>query len=461
MSPLSTNNLSISVRESRPTRNRPIVYLVTAVAAMSGLLFGFDIAVINGALIFLRQEFALTDIGTEVAASALLCGCIFGACIAGWLSDRYGRRKTLSVSAVLFAASAIAAALPRTIVEFDTARILGGVAVGIASMLAPLYIGEISPTHIRGRLVTFNQLAIVMGILLAYTINWYLSFLGQNGWRWMFAIASIPSIALFFGLRFAPESPRWLVEQGRRSEARKILLVIEDETVTDLVLAEIEAKAIAGPAPISTLRSRNMRRPLVVAIGLATLQQLVGINAVLFYGSVIFKETIFPEGASSALAANITLGIINLLFTLFSMAIIDRVGRRILLASSAGLMALSHFMLAWSFRVPQSHVVLILTSMLLYVAAFAYGMGPGVWVLLAEIFPTRLRGRAMSIANVSLWSASLVLTSTFLTITKHSGVSAAFLLYGVICVLTVSFVLLLVPETSKLSLEQIEDLWKK
>jgi len=435
-------------------------YLIAAIAAISGLLFGFDIAVINGALIFIRQQFALSEVGTEVATSALLFGCIGGACLAGWLSDRFGRKRVLSSAALLFGASAIAAALPKNILEFEIARIAGGVAVGIASMLAPLYIAEAAPTRLRGRLVASNQLAIVIGILLAYAINWRLSFAGANGWRWMFAIAAIPSVALFAGLFFVPESPRWLVEQGRIDEARDVLAAIEGPADAERVLREVEVSALAGAAPIRDLFRKQMRRPLVVAVGLAILQQLVGINTVLFYGSVIFQQTIFPNSASSALAANITLGGVNLIATLLSMAVIDRMGRRPLLLWSAGLMALCHFTMAWAFRAPQAHVSAVLGAMLLCVAAFAFGLGPGVWVLMAEIFPTRLRGRAMSIANVALWSASLLLTGTFLTIAKHYGISGAFVVYGGICVFTVVFIAALAPETSGLSLEQIEQLWE-
>ncbi len=268
------------------------VYLVSIVAATSGLLFGFDIAVINGAIIFLREQFRLSEGQTEFAASALLVGCVFGASLAGMLSDRFGRRKVLIFSAVMFAASSIGAAIPRDLNEFVVARFAGGLAIGVASVLAPLYIAEVSPARIRGRLVSLNQMTIVSGILLAYLINWSLSFLGPTSWRWMFAVAALPSFAFFLALFFVPESPRWLVEKGSEDEARSVLTKVGGRAEADLAMREIKEVIAEESGTLRELFEPRFRKPLIIAIALAILQQVTGINTVLFYGSIIFKEQV-------------------------------------------------------------------------------------------------------------------------------------------------------------------------
>jgi sugar porter (SP) family MFS transporter len=432
--------------------------MVCAIAALSGLLFGFDIAVINGALVFLRDQFHLSDFATEVAASSLLAGCIFGAAIAGWLSDRYGRRSVLAASALLFALSSIGAALPRNFVQFGAARFMGGIAIGIASMLAPLYMAEVSPARIRGRLVSLNQMAIVTGILLAYLVNWSLSFHGSSGWRWMFAIAVIPSLGLFIGLFFVPESPRWLVEQGSASNALDILKRIEGDNA-DAQLAAIEKSVLEEAGTFSDLLAPRLRRPLFLAVALAILQQITGINTVLFYGSIIWERQLGGTSHSSAIGANVTIGIINFLATLIALWLIDRSGRKPLLMFSSGCMAICQLLLGIAFLFSSPSAVLVLGCMLLCVAVFAVGLGPGVWVLMAELFPTRVRGRAMSIANTSLWIASFVLTATFLSLAHAITITGAFGLYSAMCVLTFFLVWKLTPETKGRSLEEIEQLW--
>ena len=251
------------------------IYLVSIVAATSGLLFGFDIAVINGALIFLRQQFALTEFQTEVAASSLLLGCVAGASIAGWLSDRFGRRRILILSALLFGLSSLGAALPRNLAEFVVARFIGGVAIGVASVLAPLYIAEVSPPRIRGRLVSLNQMAITTGILLAYLVNWGLSTVGPSGWRWMFATAAVPSAAFFVALFFVPESPRWLTEFGRRAEALAILTRVSGEQQALRECAEIETSIAEERGELSELLAPGLRTALIIAVDIIQLGSLI------------------------------------------------------------------------------------------------------------------------------------------------------------------------------------------
>jgi SP family arabinose:H+ symporter-like MFS transporter len=435
-------------------------YLVSIVAAISGLLFGFDIAVINGAIIFLRQQFGLTEVQTEVAASSLLVGCVFGATVAGWLSDRFGRRRILIACALLFAASAFGAALPRNLNEFLVARFLGGVAVGAASLLAPLYIAEVSPPRIRGRLVALNQMTIVTGILLAYTVNWGLSFLGPSSWRWMFAAAAVPAIAFFFALFFVPESPRWLVETGRETTALGILSRVSGAARAREEVTEIRV-AIAGESgTLAESFQPGMRRALLIGVALAILQQITGINTVLFYGSIIFKEHVGGQSESAAIGANVVIGVINFLATIVALWIIDRTGRRPLLMLSSGMMALCQIALGAAFLIQPPPAMLVLAIMVVCAASFAVGLGPGVWVVMAEIFPTRVRGRAMSVATVSLWVACVALTMTFLSLAQAITISGAFWLYAFWCLVMYAIVWRLTPETKGRTLEEIEKLWR-
>lgn len=434
--------------------------LASLAAATSGLLFGFDIAVINGAIIFLRQQFHLTEVQTELAASSLLIGCIFGAGAGGWSSDRFGRRRILMLSALLFAASAVGAALPRTLAEFMAARFVGGLAIGVASLLAPLYIAELAPARNRGRLVALNQMAIVSGILLAYFVNWGLSLTGPGSWRWMFASAAVPSAVFFVALLFVPESPRWLTEMGRDAEALRVLTKVNGRAVAATVIEDIKAAISAEAGTLSELLQPGLRRALLLAVTLAILQQITGINTVLFYGSVIFKEQVGGQSNSAAIGANVIVGLVNFLATIVALWVIDRLGRRSLLMISSAVMALCQIALGAAFLMHPPPAGLVLGIMLACVAAFAVGLGPGTWVLLSEIFPTRVRGRAMSIATVALWVACFALTMTFLTLVKLLTPTGAFCLYGAMCALTFSIVWRQLPETKGRTLEEIESFWK-
>jgi SP family arabinose:H+ symporter-like MFS transporter len=437
------------------------VYLAAAVAATAGLLFGFDIAVINGALIFLQAQFHLSDVQTEIATSSLLFGCIFGASIAGWLTDRWGRRRVLMFTGLGFALSALGAAIPQTLSQFVAARFIGGLAIGAGSVLAPLYIAEVAPAAKRGRLVSLNQMAIVTGILIAYVVNWGFSFLGPNSWRWMFATAAIPSLALFIALFFVPESPRWLVEKGRSSEALTVLSRINGSAVAERELKSIEHAVADETGTLAELFGPAFRRPLCIAVSLAILQQVTGMNTVLFYGALIFRQHVGNQTAGTAIFANVIIGLVNAMATVVALWLIDRVGRRPLLMFSAGVMACSQAGLGIAFLSRDPSAAVVLTMMLCCVAAFAVGLGPGVWVLIAEVFPTRIRGRAMSIATMCLWGASTLLTMTFLTLTHALSPTGAFLIYAGFCVVTFAIVWLLLPETKGRTLEEIERSWLK
>lgn len=455
-------NLSkTSAQTARAVGNTAYVYLAAIVAATSGLLFGFDIAVINGAILFLRSELHLDDVQTEFAVSALLFGCIFGASFAGWLSDRLGRRRVLMMSAALFALSALGAAIPITLTEFVAARLAGGLAIGAASVLAPLYIAEVAPAKIRGRLVAMNQMAIVSGILLAYLANWLLAFTGPSSWRWMFAVAVVPSAAFLVGLFFVPESPRWLVENDRDDEAHTVLSRINGPVIAAAELDDIKQAVAEESGALAELFRKGLRRPFFIAISLAILQQITGINTVLFYGSIIFKDQVHSASSSSAMFANVIVGLVNFGATIVALGTIDKLGRRPLLMLSSGAMAVCEVGLAVAFLGHPPSATFVLAMMLLCVAAFAIGLGPGVWVLIAEIFPTRIRGRAMSIATVWLWIACTVLTMTFLSLANAVTPTGAFLIYAAMCLVTFLIVWFAVPETRGKSLEQIERLWSK
>ena len=437
------------------------VLLASLVAATSGLLFGFDIAVINGAILFLREQFQLSEVQTELAASSLLAGCILGASVGGWFSNRFGRRRILMLSALLFALSSAGAALPRNLSEFMAARFADGVAIGMASLLAPLYIAEIAPARNRGRLVSMNQMAIVTGILLAYFINWSLSYLGPSAWRWMFATAIVPSAVFLTALFFVPESPRWLAEMGRERGALVVLSRVNGHTTAVGLLEEIQAAIREEAGSLAELFQPGLRRATALAVALAILQQITGINTVLFYGSVIFKEQVGGQSDTAAIGYNVAVGLVNFLATIVALAVIDRLGRRPLLMISASVMAACQAALGAAFLLQSPPALLVLAIMLVCVAAFAVGLGPGTWVLLAEIFPNRVRGRAMSIATVALWSACFALTMTFLTLVRWLTASGAFWLYGAMCVAEFLIIWRWLPETRGKTLEQIERFWKQ
>jgi sugar porter (SP) family MFS transporter len=435
--------------------SRRSAYLPAMVAAIGGLLFGFDTAVINGAIVFIRQQFGLSDTQTEIAASSLLLGCVVGASVAAVTSDRFGRKRVLLAAAALFALSSIGAALPRDLTEFAGARLLGGVAIGIASTLSPLYIAEISPAQQRGLLVCLNQLAIVAGILLSYSVNYLLTGAGPANWRWMFASAAVPSIAFLFTLLFIPESPRWLVQKGRVQEAEHFLV---QSVGPQAAAAEIDAIRDAIAEERGELLDPTFRKPLVVAIVIALASQFTGINTIIYYGSIVFLEHVPHQTASTALWANVIIGAINFVATIAGMLLIDRSGRKRLLSSAFGGMALSLVGVSAAIRF-QAPAIVVLIFILTYVACFAVGVGTGTWVLMAEICPTRVRGRAMALATVCLWCGTLLVTLTFLSLVNLFTAAGVFLLYAVISIGAFLFVWRGVPETKGKTLEEIGRYW--
>lgn len=440
------------------------VAALSLVAALGGLLFGYDTAVISGAIGFMEVKFELGVMMKGWAASSALVGCIFGAMFAGVLSDKFGRKKTMILSAIFFFVSAVWSGIPFGIFDFVLARILGGLGVGAASMLSPMYIAEIAPAKIRGLLVSVNQFAIVSGMLVVYFVNALIAGAGGEawnidyGWRWMFISEALPAALFFVMLLLVPESPRWLTEAGRTQEALNILTRVGGAEHAQAEFQEIRTAIAAESASLSQLFRPGMRMALFIGIGLAVLQQITGINTILYYAPEIFKSAGLTS--TSAISDTVIVGAVNLVFTLVAIAVVDKLGRKpLLLIASAG-MGLSLFLLGWAFRLEQFQGRWVLMYVLTYVASFAVAMGPVVWVVISEIFPTKIRGRAMSVAVVCLW-ISCYLVSQFFLYMLETLKGTAFWVYAAICAAAFIFVAAAVPETKGKTLEQIEKFWKR
>jgi sugar porter (SP) family MFS transporter len=444
------------------------IWSISIVATLGGLLFGYDTAVISGAIGFLRTHFQLDTVQMGWAASSALVGCIAGAAAAGTLSDRFGRKTMLVASAVLFAVSGIGCALPRTIFEFNVFRIIGGIGVGFASMLSPLYIAEVAPARMRGRLVSVNQFAIVTGMLVVYFVNYFIALQGnakwniEVGWRWMLGSESIPAFIFLAGLFSVPESPRWLVKQNRREEAFRILSRVDGQQSATQELTRLDALLKQERGTLAELFRPGLRGVLVLGIALAVLQQVTGINVFLYYGPEIFKS--LGNETNAALLQTVIVGAVNLTFTIAAILVVDRLGRKPLMILGSTGMGISLTFLGLAAYLQKTELW-VLTFMLTYIASFAIAIGPVTWVLLSEIFPTKVRGRAMAIATLLLWLANYIVSQTFplldespfLVATFHHGF--AFWLYAAMCVVLIVVVWRWVPETKGKSLEEIEQEW--
>jgi sugar porter (SP) family MFS transporter len=440
------------------------VYRVVLVATVGGLLFGYDTGVISGCIGFLVDKFELSAAAQGWAASSALIGCIFGAAMAGTLSDRFGRRRIMMLAALLFTISAIGSALPRNLTELVIARMIGGLGVGMASLLSPLYISELSPARIRGRLVSLNQLAIVIGFLVVYFANAFIQQLGDEawnieyGWRWMFGSETLPAGLFVLLLFFVPESPRWLTKQGREKDAMNVLRRVSGDFKAREQMREIRQAIALEGGSIFQLFAPGLRIALLIAVVLAVLQQITGINAILYYAPEIFKQA--GAGQNSAFIQTVAVGAVNCGFTLVAIFTVDKLGRKALLIFGSGGMGLFLFMLAFAFN-SGSAGSWVLVCILGYIACFAMSMGPVVWVVISEIFPTRIRGRAMAVGTVFLWCACYLVSQTFPMLNEGLGAAGTFAIYGVMCVAMVIFTAVFVPETREKTLEEIEAYWRR
>ncbi len=444
------------------------VLLVTLVAALGGLLFGYDTAVIAGAIGFLQTHFDLDPTMKGWAAACALLGCVAGVSFAGVFSDKFGRKKTLVLAGLLFLVSSFGTALPKEFTVFVIFRIFAGVGVGVASMASPMYIAEITPARIRGRMVSVNQFAIVTGMLVIYFVNYFIALQGDEawnvstGWRWMFASGVLPSALFLVLLTLVPESPRWLVEHGKKERAGAILTKVGGSTFASAELLSIEEALAQEPASLSQLFEPGLRRVLVIGVALAILQQVTGINVFLYYGPEIFKQ--LGSGVETALLQTVVVGAVNLSFTIIAIWMVDRLGRKPLMIIGASGMGLSLIAIGLAAQY-QAISLWVLLFMLSYIACFALSVGPVTWVLLTEIFPTKIRGRAMSIATFCLWSANFAVSQTFPMMDESPWLLSRFnhgfpfYIYAAFCLALVLTIWKAVPETKGRSLEEIERFW--
>jgi sugar porter (SP) family MFS transporter len=448
------------------------VWVISTAAALGGLLFGYDWVVIGGAKPFYETYFRLNSqelIGW--ANSCALIGCLIGSIVSGIVSDRFGRKKLLIVSALLFALSSVLTGWAWFFSSFITWRILGGVAIGIASNVSPTYIAEVSPAMWRGRLVSLNQLTIVIGILCAQIVNWLIaqqvpagasaeqirtSWNGQFGWRWMFTAVAVPSLIFLFSSLFIPESPRWLVKNRKREQARATLVKIGDQRYADDALTEIEA-ALAAESKHSLRRNELLSPPVLRILGigvfLAVLQQWSGINVIFNYAEEVYRNAGY--GISGVMFNIVITGAINLVFTLVALGFVDRFGRRPLMLFGCAGIGISHLLIGLAYRARLGGLPLLIFT-LAAIGCYAMSLAPVTWVLISEIFPNRIRGAAVSVAVSALWIASFILTFTFPVILQAIGFAATFWLYAAICFVGFIFVWRRVPETKGKTLEQIE-----
>jgi SP family xylose:H+ symportor-like MFS transporter len=455
-------------------RNRgSLIYLtrLSLVAALGGLLFGYDTAVISGAIGFLQSHFELDAAMKGWAASSALVGCFIGVVFAGEVNDRWGRRTALVLSALLFLVSALGSAVPRTLTQFVAFRIIGGLGVGIASMTSPLYIAEISPARLRGRMVSVNQFAIVLGMLVVYFVNYFIAGAGDQawnvdtGWRYMFGSEAVPAALLLLLLVGIPESPRFLVHKGRDPEAQRVLERIDGSVYAEQEMQEIRSALKEEPGSLFELFRPGMRGVLMIGVLLAVLQQITGVNVFLYYAPEILKS-VAGSKTDIALLQTVLVGVVNLAFTVLAIWVVDRLGRKPLMIVGAAGMGVCLTAIGVA-SMTQSIGPWLLCFMLGYIACFAVSVGPVTWVILSEIFPTRTRGRALAIATFFLWVANYLVSQTFpmmaenryLVETFHNGFP--FLLYAVFCAVLVGVVIGFVPETKGRSLEQIERMWMK
>lgn len=448
------------------------VWMICLVAACGGLLFGYDWVVIGGAKPFYEAWFSISDPALSGwAMSSALVGCIFGALVSGWCADKFGRKLPLILAAILFSASAWGTAVASNFDMFVIYRIVGGVGIGLASAISPLYIAEVSPAEKRGRFVAINQLTIVIGVLGAQLINLMIakpvepgvtmeaiaqSWNGQTGWRWMFGAELVPALAFLVLMFFVPESPRWLMKAGKREKARQMLERIGSRDYAEQTLADIEHTLAKDNHKVawSTLLQPQIKPIVIIGMVLAIFQQWCGINVIFNYAQEIFASAGFD--INGTLKSIVATGLINLVFTVAALPLVDKLGRRKLMLLGASGLTIIYVLIAGAYAAGiMGWPVLVLV--LAAIAIYALTLAPVTWVLLSEIFPNRVRGLAMSLGTLALWVACFLLTYTFPLLNAGLGAAGSFLLYGVICAFGYLYILRHVPETKGVTLEALEE----
>jgi SP family galactose:H+ symporter-like MFS transporter len=436
------------------------VYVAAVFSALGGLLFGYDTGVISGAILFIEQDFALSSLYIGIVVSAVLIGAVIGAAVGGDLADHIGRRKMILVAALIFALGAIGTAAAPNVSLLILGRIVVGVAIGIASEVAPLYISEVAPAKVRGSLVSLNQLAITIGIVVSYLADYALAPI--QGWRYMMLLAVIPAAILGLGMIPLPDTPRWLVNHNKPDEARKVLKRIRGNVDVEKELGEIQQGLKQQKSGRAELLNPLVKPALIIGVALAVFQQVTGINTVIYYAPKIFQFA-GVTSSSAAIFATLLVGIVNVVFTVVAILLLDRVGRRPLLLVGLAGMVSSLVLLGVSFYFTSLLGLLgdlATIGLMVYVASFAIGLGPVFWLLVSEIYPLKVRGLAMSIASEANWGSNLIVALTFLTLIQFIGRSGTFWFYAVIGAFAFVLAYLLVAETKGSTLEEIENHWR-
>ena len=453
-----------NVFADRKIKSNFMIAFIAVIAATGGLLFGFDTGVISGALLFIKQDWPLSSFAQGCIVSSVLVGAVLGSLCSGKLTDHFGRKAVIFATAIIFFIGSIATAAspsPELLMLF---RIIIGIAIGVASYTVPLYISEISPDESRGALVSLNQLAITIGILVSYFVdNYFASF--DSGWRYMMLAGAAPAVILALGMLILPNTPRWLVSKNYTEEAKKVLKQIDSDSDPDKTITQIKKSMDdSTQGNLNELLQPWLRPALLIGIALMFFQQVTGINTVIYYAPTIFQMAGF-QSASAAISATVGVGIINVLLTIVSIRLIDKVGRKPLLYIGLSGMIVSLLALGLAFYSTAALGGLLkwftVGGLFVYIASFAISLGPICWLIIAEIYPTRIRGLAMSIATVTNWGFNLVVALTFLPMIDKLGQSGTFLFFALISILGLIFCYKYVPETKGVSLEDIEQNWRK
>jgi SP family arabinose:H+ symporter-like MFS transporter len=454
-----------TIANNKPNTLSKYVIIISVIAAIGGLLFGYDTAVIAGAIGSIQTIFDLSPALTGWAASSAIWGCMIGVIFSGFLSDKFGRKKVLILSAILFFISAVGSSIPNNLTQFVIARLIGGVGVGIASLLSPMYISEIAPAKIRGTLVTLYQLAIVIGINLVYYINLQIASSGDAqwnldiGWRIMLGSEVIPALLFIILLFFIPESPRWLASKGKIDSAKAIIEKINGQNKSAELSNEIQDSFKEERGSILVLFTSGLRMAIVVGMFLAFFSQITGINAIIYYAPEIFKNIGF--GADSAMFQTVIIGTVNTVFTFVAIAFIDKYGRRTLLLWGISGMIICLGGVGLMFHIELSSGPWLLLFILGFIASFAMSLGPIPWVLISEIFPTKFRGVAMSISILMVWIGVVLITQLTPILLEGIGGAFTFWIFMFNAIILIIFTYNMIPETKGKTLEEIAKIWKK
>ncbi|HMD19407.1 MAG TPA: sugar porter family MFS transporter [Alloacidobacterium sp.] len=449
--------MSDSIVASQIQVNRGFIWRVSFIAGLGGILYGYDMGIIAAALIFVRDSFSLSTQMQEMVVSIVLVGAMLGAIIGGSVADRIGRRATLLWGGGLFILGSILAPLSPNVFTLIVARALLGLAIGFTSVTAPVYVSELAPPQSRGRLISLYQFALTLGIALADLVGYWLA--GEQAWRWMFGIGALPAVLFLMLVLTLPESPRWLFAQNRFSEAQSVLVTYADEAGTKLLLEDIEAALQTKvDRRWRSLWSPAARGALLIAVGFTVLQQVTGINTIIYYGPQIFALAGITSN-KSAIFATLIVAVTNVLATIIALVLVDRLGRKPLLYMGVGGMTASLFLLSYAFHnqvtFGPSLGMVATICLVVYIACFAFSMGPIAWILVSEVFPLQIRARGVAAATIGSGASNFLVSLTFLSLIKAAGNALTFAIYGVFCILTLLFVRFVVPETKGRELESI------